>query len=266
MPTSTCRSPVPRSTPPAPLAWAVLAALVAGAPAHANGLADLKGALARLQGQAPLKASVELKAWRRSGEGASADEEQGSMTMALEDSPRGLAMQLPRDLLNRHEAEQRALLKDPKARTPAKRALGDFKPTDLLPLTNAAATLARQVEEGSFKGERSDTLNGQAARVLTFEYTTARLSERERSHVKKFDNQMEVWVAADGTPLQAKSRLNASGRAFMVFSFETKAEDDRQFATVGDRLVVLKREQRSSSNGTAGNNEQRTTLTLQPQS
>ncbi|WP_230413618.1 hypothetical protein [Undibacterium umbellatum] len=37
--------------------------------AQADGLADLKAALARLPGQTPLKAIVEAKTWSRQGEG-----------------------------------------------------------------------------------------------------------------------------------------------------------------------------------------------------
>ena len=51
--------------------WLVLGGLFSAAcgTARADGLADLNAALARLQGQTPLKAQVESKTWRREGEG-----------------------------------------------------------------------------------------------------------------------------------------------------------------------------------------------------
>ena len=36
---------------------------------HADGVTDLKAALVKLQGNTPLKASIESKSWNRQGEG-----------------------------------------------------------------------------------------------------------------------------------------------------------------------------------------------------
>jgi hypothetical protein len=47
----------------------VAAALLAAPLAHADGLADLKGALARLPAQSPLKATLDVKKTERRGEG-----------------------------------------------------------------------------------------------------------------------------------------------------------------------------------------------------
>ena len=48
-------------------------------------MSDLKSALARLQGQSPLKAQVDAKTWSRQGDGKETDETQGSASVTIEE-------------------------------------------------------------------------------------------------------------------------------------------------------------------------------------
>lgn len=59
---------------------------------RADGLADLRGALGRLQGLAPIKATLEIKSWRHQGEGKDGDDKQGQASLMVEDSTRGLQL------------------------------------------------------------------------------------------------------------------------------------------------------------------------------
>ena len=54
--------------------------------AHADGLADLKSAMTRLQGQTPFKAHVEAKTWNKQGEGKDAEEAQGQASVNIEEA------------------------------------------------------------------------------------------------------------------------------------------------------------------------------------
>lgn len=243
-----------------------LAATLLAAPlAHADGLADLKAALARLQAQTPLKATLEVKTTEKEGEGADAVQKQGEASIALEDGPRGLQVLYAKDLLARVETESRQLARDPKAKTPATWALGKLDSSELLRMSSAANALGRRLDESVFKSEKVDSFGGKPARLLTFTLPLSRLPEQQRKYVKEFDSTLSIWIAADGTPLASATSTTVKGRAFVVVSFEALDEDSLTYGVAGDRLVTLRSENHSTSSGAGEHGEQRVVKTLQPQ-
>jgi len=244
---------------------AAACALLAAPLAHADGLADLKGALARLQAQTPLKATLEVKTFDRHGDGGDAIDKQGEASIGVEDGARGLQVLYGRDTLARMDSEQRQLVRDPKAKTPTVWALGKLDSSEIVPMTSAASALLRRVEEAQFKGERPDTWNGRAARLLNFSIPVDKLPPEQRKYVKAFDGTLSVWIAADGTPLASETHVTVKGRAFIVVSFDAVDDWSETYAVLGDRLVALRAENRSSSNGAGEHGEQRVLKTLQPQ-
>jgi hypothetical protein len=248
--------------PTAALAFALFLAGAAGA-AHADGLSDLRGALARLQGQAPLKASVQGKDWRRTGDGKDAKETQGQASLVLEDGPRGLQPLYSHELLARTDAEARAAIKDKSASKPLSQALSQLEFGELHALSSAAPVLLREIEDAQFKGESPDTWAGRPARKLTFEGSVDSLSESNRKYVRDFKLQLSVWIAADGTPLASQRHFDVSGRAFVVVSFEQHSDEQRSYAVVGDRLVATSDDEKGSAKGAGEAQEYRTERSLQ---
>jgi len=242
-----------------------LVALLGAPPSHADGLADLKGALARLQGQTPLKATLEVRTFDRHGEGADATEKQGQASVSLEEGARGLQVLYGRDTLARMDAESRQLARDPKARTPTVWGIGSLASTEIVTMTSAASALARHVDEAQFRTEKADTWGGKAARMLTFSIPIDKLPPDQRKYVKEFDGTLSVWIAADGTPLASETHVAVKGRAFIVVSFDAVDDWNTTYAVLGDRLVALRDENHSSSNGAGERGEQRVVKTLQPQ-
>jgi hypothetical protein len=240
-------------------------ALLAAPLAHADGLADLKGALARLQAQTPLKATLDVKTSDRHGEGRDAIEKQGQASIGIEDGARGLQVLYGRDTLARMDAEQRQLARDPTAKAPTVWAIGKLDSNEIVPMTSAAAALSRSLEEAQFKGEKPDTWNGRTARLLTFSIPVDKLPPEQRKYVKAFDGTLSVWIAADGTPLASQTHVIVKGRAFIVVSFDAVDDWETTYAVLGDRLVALRAENHSSSNGAGEHGEQRVVKTLQPQ-
>ncbi|AZP14572.1 hypothetical protein EJN92_13825 [Undibacterium parvum] len=232
-------------------------------PARADGLADLKSALSRLQGQSPLKATIELKSVRRLGEGKELEESSAHASLSVEDGARGMQVFYSKETLTRAETEARAKGKDPKSKTPTVTALSELSTAELRPMVAAALGLSRQIDEGIFKGEKFDTYNGKPARLLSFEFTMDRLSERERKYVKKMESTLDLWIAADGTPLASSFRQSGSGRAFVVVSFEQKYDEDSIYGLSGDRLLLMRRESRLSSSGAGEKMESKVVKTLQ---
>jgi hypothetical protein len=244
----------------------LLALTAAAAPlAHADGLADLKAALARLQAQTPLKATLDVRTTQSRGEGADAQEKQGQASIALEDGSRGLQVLYAKDTLARMDAESRQLARDPKAKTPTVLAIGKLDSSEIVPMASAAASLLRGLEEDVFKAEKPDTWNGKPARLLTFSVPVDKLPEQQRKYVKQFDSTVSIWIGADGTPLASETHTSVKGRAFVVVSFE--ALDDRScvYGVLGDRLMTLRSETHSSSSGAGERGEERTIKTLSPQ-
>ena len=243
-----------------------LAATLLAAPlARADGVADLKAALARLQAQTPLKATLEVKTSEKQGDGAEAIQKQGEASVALEDGLRGLQVLYAKDLLARMEAESRQVARDPKAKTPTVWALGKLDSSEVLRMTSAANALGRRLDESVFKGEKADSFGGKPARLLTFTLPLSRLPEQQRKYVKEFDSTLSIWIAADGTPLGSATNTSVKGRAFVVVSFEAVDEDNITYGVAGDRLMTLRSESRSTSSGAGEHGEQRVVKTLQPQ-
>jgi hypothetical protein len=248
--------------PAARLALIVLLGALAEA-AHADGLSDLRGALARLQAQTPLKASVQGKDWRRTGEGKDAKETQGQATIGLEDGPRGLQPLYPHELLARIDAESHAAIKDKSAKKPLSQAMGQLGFDDLRALASSAPALQHQIDDAQFKSEAADTWAGKPARKLTFEGSVDSLSEDARKYVRDFKSQLSVWIAADGTPLASQRRIDLSGRAFVVVSFEQHSDAQHGYAVVGDRLVATSDDEKGSAKGAGETQEYRTERSLQ---
>lgn len=245
------------------LALAAITLTLVGLPAHADGLADLKAALTRLQGNTPVKGQLEMNLQRRQGEGADAEESQVQLSITLEDGPQGLQVLFGRELLARIEAEQRAVADNPKAKTFTLNALNELQVNDLKRLIASAPALMRAIQAARFKEEKPEAWNGKPARRLSFEMPLDKLPERQRKYVKQFDGSFEIWIAADGTPLASRVRQRVSGRAFVVVGFESSNDEDRSYGVVGDRLVMLHHEMRTKASGAGEKDDRELTTRFQ---
>jgi hypothetical protein len=206
--------------------------------AQASGLPELKAALQRLQGESPLKGQVRVKSENHMNEGKDdAETEIGQVGLPFEDGPQGLRLQFPQAVLEKALAEDQSRDTNPKASTPTATGLVELGYRQVRDMTRAGESLARQVQRSSFKGERTETWQGKPTKVLSFD-----LPQRNpNKYVKSFSQVLDVWVAADGTPLASRVKQTVSGRAMMVVSFESHATEEAQYAVVADRLVALKR-------------------------
>jgi hypothetical protein len=231
--------------------------------AHADGLSDLRSALQRYQANTPLKAQIEARTWNRKGDGNNLDERQGYASVIAEDGSRGLQVAYSRDLLNKLETEEKGKEKDPKLKTPTISALGEVNASNLRSLVSAASSVNFLMEKATFLGEKNDQFQGKPARLLSFSLNQNRLSESDRKYLKKYEGNLDIWIAADGTPLGCKAWQKISGRAYMVVSFDMKSEEEWVFGVVGDRLIALKKESKSSGAGMGEKNESKVTKTLQ---
>ncbi|MES2902515.1 MAG: hypothetical protein V4723_22505 [Pseudomonadota bacterium] len=231
------------------LAAASMLLAFAATPVRADGVSDMRAALERASVTTPVKASIEARTWRRTGEGKDAEDDQGQVAVNIDDGARGLSILYSKDLLARIDSEKRVKSKNPDAKTPTSTALSELSPSNVLPFISAAPTLSRTIEKAVLKGERAETYQGKPARVLTFDIPMSTLSKQSLKYAKKFDSTIDIWIGADGMPLASRSRQNVSGRAFVVVSFESTYEESAVYALAGERLVTIKRDTRGTSAG-----------------
>ena len=99
-----------------------------------------------------------------------------------------------------------------------------------------------------------------------FENGIDSLNEKDRKYAKEFKSVLTVWIAADGTPLGCNRRIDLSGRAFVVITFEMHSEETRSFAVVGDRLVEPRDDEKGSTKGAGTRQDYRSERRLQVQS
>ncbi len=232
---------------------------------RADGLADLKAALARLQGQTPLKAVLDISRSSRQGEGKELEETFSKAAVTLEDGARGLQVLYGKDLLARVETEENAKERDSKAKTPTLSAMGDISAGELRPMILAAGTLARRMEKAIFKREEVQAYAGKPARLLSFEFPLESLPEKDRKYIKEYEGSLDIWIAADGTPLASHSKDKVSGRAFVVISFESNNDEQSVYSVVGQRLITVHKEAKSSGSGAGEKGDSHVTKTLTPQ-
>ena len=245
--------------------WAkalVLSLAVVSSPAWADGVSDLKAALARTQGTSTIAATFEAKTWRREGEGKDTDETTGAASVYFEEGINGLRMQYSRDTMVKADAESRAREKDGRAKTPVTNGLRAINSNDVRDMSWASQFLTRSMEKTSFKSERADTLGGKAVRVVSFELGRDKIGEKERQYVKKFDGSIDIWIDAEGVPLQSILRYVVSGRAFVLITYDGEYSEEFTYTLVGDRLIAVRKEIRNKTVSTAEKSEEKTVRTL----
>jgi hypothetical protein len=168
-----------------------------------------------------------------------------------------------RDTLARMEAEQRQFAHDPKAKTPTVWALDKLETHEIAPMTSAAATLSRNVEELPFKGEKADTWNGKPARVLELSLVEPNPDE-EHMKIKESTHTARVWTTPDGTPLGAHITHKRRASVMVLISFEQVSKENFIFGVSGDRLVVLQRDEQGTASGLGTEADYRNTYTFEP--
>lgn len=244
-----------------PAAW--LALLLAAPWAYADGLADLRAALARPQGSVAIRGLFKAETISRQGEAAEAEEDRGQAQVQFEDGPQGLRLLFSRDTLQRAEQEERSRQHDPKARTPTLGGLKALEVNELRGMLSPTAALLALLDEATPKGEVPDTWNGQPARRLSFDLGLGKLRERDRKYIKKYEGTLDIWLGPEGWPLALRQQVQASGRAFLVVSFEMRSREEQVFVVAGERLVVVRRESLGSGSGAGEKGESRTLREVQ---
>jgi hypothetical protein len=241
------------------LAASLLAVLVAVAPAP-PALAELSATLARLSGRESLRARIEHRLTVRSADDP-APRPEGQVDGVLSDGVEGVDLRWSRAVLAQAAGEAARKSADPDAFTPTRDALTDLDALSAAELLDAAPSLARSLERAALLEDRDDVLDGRPARLLVVRLDPA-LGKRERKFVKEVDATLRLWLGPDGAPAAAEVRVQLKGRAFLVIGFESEQRESLRFARAGGRLVVLRRERTSRSEGGGERGDRRAITTV----
>ena len=241
---------------------AALVALALAAP-PTGPLADLSTALSRLGATAPVRARVEHRISVTLGDEKPGPE--GLVTATASAGPDGLQLGWSPAVLAEADREAQRRVADPETPSPVRDAHFDLKPLDLAHALDAAAELRRSLQQAELVERRAEVRDGVPVTLLVLKVTPT-LGSRERRYVKEVAAVIRLWLSADGLPVAAEQEVKASGRAFLVISFESEQKESFRFARVGDRLVVVHREaeQRSAGAGDKSRRHSVTDLALLP--
>jgi len=239
----------------------LLPLLLVGMLLPADTLSDLKGTLARLNGQEALKASVEYQFWSRQGDEKKPVITEGKATTLVEEGPQGLKLSWSRGLIQAAAQEAKAKVLDPEKTTPTRRAIEGLKAVEMSDYLNGAEELLRTLEQSQLVEEKAEAWQGKPARLLLFKFTP-RLGQQQRKYIKELDATAKVWVGADGLPLAAENQVHMKGRAYLVISFEQQQKEEFRFARAGNRLLVVHHVQESSGSGGGEKGQSKTVMNL----
>ena len=233
-------------------------------PLSAGSLEDLRGALHKLTGGEPVKASLEHTFWRQVTEDKKPVVTQGKVSLHLEDGPQGLKVAWGRPLLQQALRELAVQEQDPEKPAPTRTALRNVDALEASESLNHAEALLRDLASAQVVEEKAEAWQGRPARLLVLKLVP-RLPENQRKYMKELKADGRLWVGQDGLPLAFSTTAAYKGSRLFI-TFEGGSSQDLQFARVGSRLVVTRAstEERGSGLGTATQTRKTTTLTVLP--
>jgi hypothetical protein len=233
-------------------------------PVNADGLTDLKRALAQLKEPTPFKAQVIAEVKNTNIEDNEQINKEGNTRFHIEQTDAGLEIHYDNTLLQQIDAETQAKQKNPAAKTPATEAMNQFNYSELSTLLYPLRDIERDLEKAIFKYEEQTTFEGKPARLIHLSIPLKNLSKEESKNLKKYKTTVDIWVDENGTPLASHSKGTGSGRVALVIGFEFHFDVRKTYAKIGNRLITthLALTSGSSGAGMSGKEAINATLTL----
>ncbi len=234
--------------------------LIMALPCVADGLTDLRGTLAKLQGTEAIHAKADIHHWSKNGEGKKAHIKQSHCTIQLEDGPGGLRLGWTPQQIAGARKESQAKAENPEAETPnldALSALGGLNATGYL---CHADYLLQQMNGATVLEDRADTYQGRPSRVLVLKLNPA-MNAEEKSMVKNREEKLKVWLDDRGLPLATEHTMALKASKFLI-SFTVNNREERKLAVLGNRLVVQSETHEDSGSGMGFSNTTKKTTAL----
>jgi hypothetical protein len=236
--------------------------LFANAMASAEPLADLKGTLARFNGNEPISGRVEFQQISQGGEDKKGKSRQSQATIAVDAGPQGLKLGWSTAQLQAARREARAKQVDKDAATPNLDALSALSARDAAKLLDYADELDEQLTNAKLLEDRAGSWQGQPARLLRLKLP-APMNGEDAKMINSFEHEFQLWLGPDGVPVGLERNLSFKASKFLI-SFEGGEKETLQLGRVGTRLVVLdsRKEARGAGLGFSSSSSTHTVLRL----
>jgi hypothetical protein len=226
----------------------------------ADGLADVRATLQKLQSDQPLRARVEIKVRRLGGESDKQKQSQATSSIIVESGPQGLTLNWSPEQIKQSRKAAWAQALDPDAPKSDLATLRALAAGDALNLLDAADPLRRGLEKAVLREDKRDTYQGKTARLLIFKVELG-LDEEERKALKSSEAIMKLWLDGEGVPLAMERDIQARFSKFFV-GFRIHEHETREFQTAGGRLVITRSSKDSSGSGLGHSDESHTVTTV----
>jgi hypothetical protein len=223
--------------------------LFAAVSSRADGLGDLRAALARFPAQSTVRAAVTLEKHQEDDEHKTP--EHGKVTIDVESGAEGLRVTYANELVARAQAEARAEEADPEKTTPIGTALRSIDAPQLVGVLDGAGTLARRLTNATLQKDQRIAVGGRPARQLTFA-VQPKFSKADAKHIKSAEMTLVVTADAENVPLSAELRGSVKAKFFLI-GFEQKFHETWSYARAGDRLVAVQHREEQSGSGMGQN-------------
>lgn len=226
-------------------------ASMAAAGLQADPLADVQARLAVLAASADRPVRVE------------AFEENTDDRLVVYEGPEGLVVRVSPETVARLNREKAERAVDPAKPSPVRDRLRALEPAVLESYLDATAMLRRELGGAELIGSATDASRG--ADILRLDLKLVmRLSGNGSKWVKDATATGSLWVDAAGTPVALRKQSRIAGRAYVVFSFESKVEDAFEFALVNGRLIAVRHEPSGEGSGGGETQSEHRVVVLQP--
>lgn len=219
--------------------WSILwfAILLAVSAAHADAVADLRTALARLSADQPLTATLDVRSTTHGDD--QAKPAQATLRIGMASDAAGLHLTFPPALLKRVSDEAAAHARDKTRPTPVNDLLDKLTVANVQPMANFAPELLHLLDGATLSGQHDDTHAGKPAHLLVFDVPISPSAAKQMT-VKHYVGKLEVWLGADGEPLAVRETVEVHGRKLLI-SIDFNTVSSYELRVIGTRLVAVSR-------------------------
>jgi len=226
----------------------------------ADGLADVRATLQKLQSDQPLRARVEINTRRLGGESDKQKQSQAISSLIVESGPQGLTLSWSPEQIKQSRKAAWTQTANPDAPKSDLATLKALAAGEALNLLDAADPLRRGLEKAVLQEERRDTYQGKPVRLLVIKVDLG-LDEEERKALKSSEAILKLWLDGEGVPLAMERDIQARFSKFLI-GFRVHEHETREFQRAGGRLVVTRGSKDSSGSGFGHSDESHTTTTV----
>lgn len=208
----------------------------------ADGLSDLKNALANLKGNSPVTAQITNVFEQTRGEGDEVVVKKGYVQVKASDDVNGLQVFYDAQTLRLMDEESLAKAEDEDAPTPTLMGLNNNLGTmDMRLKFSSANHLEKRISQSTFISEEEIERDGVTLRELTFEMPMEAIitDKTTRGYVDKFDASYTIVIDENGYPIESELNFNGKGRAYIVLSVKAEVYSKSTYQVLNDRLLQI---------------------------